>query len=43
MGLIDTQEAFTNQELADIAAAANERGVTIWEIIHDAVTNDLAR
>ena len=36
MTTTEVRDAFTLEELTDIDAAAEERGKSIWEIIHDA-------
>lgn len=41
MTMIEAFDAFTSQELLDIAAAAEERGLTIWQLFHDSVMNAL--
>lgn len=41
--LMPMSEMFTAAELADINNAAIDRGVSIQELIHDAVMNDLYR
>lgn len=35
-------DAFTDAELADIQACADERNTSIWELLHDSVMNALA-
>lgn len=36
MTTIEVSDAFTQEELEDITGAAEEHGMTIWEIIHNA-------
>lgn len=37
------EEAFTQSEMLDVALAAQERGVTVYELVHGAVMEDLYR
>lgn len=41
MSVYDVYDAFTTDELADIEAAAQERGMTPYELIHRAVMDNL--
>jgi hypothetical protein len=39
MTVIEAQEAFTEDELNYLHDTAEERGMTLWELIHDSVMN----
>lgn len=41
MSTTEALDAFTTDEITDIAAFAEEQGKTLWEVLHDAVMNAL--
>lgn len=43
MSAVEVLDAFTKDELQDVQDAADTRGMTIWEYIHDVVMGDALR
>jgi hypothetical protein len=39
MSVVEATEAFTEDEMHYLEATADERGMTLWELIHDSVMN----
>jgi len=39
MSVVEAVEAFTEDEMNYLQDTADERGMTLWELIHDSVMN----